>query len=109
MSSASTRSAEPRELVGELMAHTRWSADQLAAHQRTRLDALLRHAAQASPFYRRCLGADPVGAPLAELPTLSKAALMAHFGEIVTDPRLRHADLQAHLAGPGAADRLHDH
>jgi phenylacetate-CoA ligase len=104
-----TRALEPRELVGELLSRTRWSADQLAAHQRAELDALLRHAVQVSPFYRRRLGADPVGAPLAELPTLSKAALMEHFDEIITDPRLRRAKLQAHLVGPCAGDPVHGH
>lgn len=91
-------------LVGELMARTGWSPDQLAAHQRQRLDALLRHAVGVSPYYRRVLGPDAVGAPLAELPTLSKAALMGHFDEIVADAALRRSDLAAHLAGPHAAE-----
>ena len=40
--------------------------------------------------------------PLEELPTLPKATLMDNFDRIVTEPRLRRAELEAHLAGPGA-------
>ena len=42
--------------------------------------------------------------PLSELPTLSKATLMDNFDRVVTDSRLRRAELETHLAGP-AADR----
>jgi phenylacetate-CoA ligase len=41
--------------------------------------------------------------PLAELPTLPKATLMEQFDRVVTDPRLRRADLDAHLTGPDDA------
>jgi phenylacetate-coenzyme A ligase PaaK-like adenylate-forming protein len=40
--------------------------------------------------------------PLSELPTLPKATLMDNFDRIVTDPRLRRAELEAHLSGPDA-------
>ena len=40
--------------------------------------------------------------PLEELPTLPKVTLMDNFDRIVTEPRLRRAELEAHLAGPGA-------
>jgi phenylacetate-coenzyme A ligase PaaK-like adenylate-forming protein len=53
-----------------------------------------------SPYYREALGSDASDRPLAELPTLSKATLMAEFDQVVTDPRLRLADLRAHLACP---------
>jgi phenylacetate-CoA ligase len=60
----------------------------------------------ASPYYRDLLGPDAASGevPLSELPTLPKATLMDNFDRIVTDPRLRRAELEAHLAGP-AADR----
>jgi phenylacetate-CoA ligase len=103
------RSHQPHELIGGLMEHTGWSLDQLAAYQRTLLDDLLRHATQTSPFYRRQLGGDPVGARLDELPTLSKATLMAYFDEIVADPALHLAQLREHLAGPSGNEPLHDH
>src|SRR5919198_76152 len=51
---------------------------------------------------------DPSAASLEELeleqlPTLPKATFMREFDRIVTDPQLRLADLEAHLAGPDAA------
>jgi phenylacetate-coenzyme A ligase PaaK-like adenylate-forming protein len=109
MTTSTTSAIQPRELVPELMARTRWSTDQLAAHQRRRLDALLRHAVTASPFHRRRLGADPTGAELAELPTMSKATLMACFDEIITDRRLSRAAAQTHLEGPSGEEPLHGH
>jgi phenylacetate-CoA ligase len=90
-----------RALAGEQLARDRWSRDRLLAHQGERLRALLRHATAASPYYREVLGADAAGGevPLAELPTLPKATLMDNFDRIVTDPRLRRAEVEAHLAG----------
>jgi hypothetical protein len=95
--------------AGDLLARTTWSADRLAAHQRDRLAALLRHAITASPYYRRVLGPGAPGVPLTELPTLSKATLMERFDEIVTNPALRRTDLAAHLAGPRAAEPYRGH
>jgi putative adenylate-forming enzyme len=70
---------------------------QLASHQQQRLDAVVRHAASHSPFYRRwfaqagALGEEPVD--LARLPVLDKTLLMEHFDELVCDPRLRRDQL----------------
>jgi len=85
-------------LEAELMERDRWTRDDLLAHQAERVRALLTHAVSRSPYYREVLGADAAERPLAELPTLSKATLMAEFDRIVTDPQLRLADLRAHLA-----------
>ena len=104
--SRTTRSATA--LGGRLIARTHWTAGQLAAHQRDRLNALLRHAVANSPYYRRVLGADAArgDVQLRELPTLTKPALMEHFDEIVTDGRLRRDKVETHLAGPSAGERL---
>ena len=57
----------------------------------------MRHAATHSPFYRRrlagtgALGDGPV--QLQHLPVLNKSLLMAHFDELVCDPRLRRDQL----------------
>jgi hypothetical protein len=40
--------------------------------------------------------------PLQELPTLPKATLMDNFDRIIIDPRLRRAELEAHVSGPDA-------
>jgi phenylacetate-CoA ligase len=107
--SASTPSTHPDRLLamaGEQLARDRWSRDRLLAHQAERLRALIAHAVAASPYYRDLLGPDAAGGDVAlsELPTLPKTTLMEHFDRIVTDPRLRRAELEAHLSGP-AADR----
>jgi len=91
-------------MAGEQLARDRWSRDRLLAHQAERLRALIAHAVAASPYYRDLLGPDAAGGdvPLSELPTLPKATLMDDFDRIVTDPRLRRAELAAHLSGPAA-------
>ncbi|HEY6813804.1 MAG TPA: hypothetical protein VI074_14075 [Propionibacteriaceae bacterium] len=84
----------------ELMARDRWTREELLAFQRERVRALITHAVTHSRYYREVLGTDATDRPLAELPALSKATMMAEFDEVVTNRRLRLADLQAHLAGP---------
>jgi phenylacetate-CoA ligase len=84
----------------ELMAHDRWSRDDLVAFRRERVRALVTHAVSHSPYYREALGADAADRPLAELPTLPKSTMMAEFDQVVTYPRLQLADLRAHLGGP---------
>ena len=85
-------------LEAELMERDRWTRDDLLTYQAERVRALLAHAVNRSPYYREVLGADAAERPLAELPTLSKATLMAEFNRVVTDPQLRLADLRAHLS-----------
>ena len=106
--SPATTAAPPAEhlraLAGEQLARDRWSRHRLLAYQGERLRALIAHAVAASPYYREVLGPDAASGdvPLQELPTLPKATLMDNFDRIVTDPRLRRAELEAHLAGPAA-------
>lgn len=82
----------------ELLARDRWSREQLEAYQRERLRALIRHAVERSPYYRHTLGAGAEDAELSELPTLTKPELMERFDDIVTDTRLRLADVDPFLA-----------
>jgi phenylacetate-CoA ligase len=105
---SSTHPDRLRALAGEQLARDRWSRDRLLAFQQERLRALIAHAVAASPYYRELLGPDAAAGdvPLRELPTLPKAILMEHFDRIVTDRRLRLAELEAHLAGADA-DRLY--
>ena len=83
---------------------------QLAAHQQQRLEAVVRHAATHSPFYRRwlartgALGEEPV--QLQRLPVLDKSLLMEHFDELVCDPRLRRDEL-LDWAGRQTLDQLY--
>ena len=86
---------------------------QLASHQQQRLEAVVRHAATHSPFYRRrlaetgALGDGPV--QLQRLPVLDKSLLMEHFDELVCDPRLRRDQLMDRV-GKLTRDQLYlDH
>ena len=111
MSSTATIDGERQRLqalVAELVSRDGWSRERLEAYQRRRLRELIDHAVSSSPYYREVLGAGAADAPLTELPVLTKATLMERFDEIVTDPRLRLADLEAHLAGPDPASWFAD-
>ena len=57
---------------------------------------LIRFARTNSPFYTEFhRGLEEV--PLEELPVLTKATMMEHFDELVTDRRIRLADVERHL------------
>lgn len=80
----------------QLRARERWSPDRLHVHQQDALRKLRSHAMARSPFYRR-FHAGLEGRPLAELPVLTKAELMANFDDLVTDRDVRLAEVEAHL------------
>jgi hypothetical protein len=87
-----------------------WGADQLAELQRMRLRALLARAIDRSPFHAaRLAGIDPARfelADLARLPVMTKAQMMEHFGETVTDPRLTRDRVDEHIAASAAEPAL---
>ena len=87
------------KLSRELVSRDHWTRPQLRAHQSARLTELVRHARSHSPFYRELYAGIDTDGPveLERLPTIDKTALMENFDEVVTDPRLRLADLEAHL------------
>jgi phenylacetate-coenzyme A ligase PaaK-like adenylate-forming protein len=92
-------------LPGHLQRLT-WSRERIEAHQRDALRELLRHTLARSGFHaERLAGIDAEGfelADLAQLPTMTKSELMASFDDAVTDPRLRRALVERHLAATGA-------
>jgi phenylacetate-CoA ligase len=93
--------------AAELIARDKSPRRALLAIQQQRLDILLRHAASASPFYRETIGRKIAsGASLEELPSLTKRELMNQWDRIVTDPRVRLRDVEAHLAGEQRGDLL---
>lgn len=93
--------ADVLPLVMQLFERDKWSRDRLLEYQDERLRALIAHAASASPYYREVLGPDATSGdvPLAELPTLPKATMLANADRIVTDERLRRAHIDAHVTG----------
>jgi phenylacetate-CoA ligase len=72
------------------------SRDELQAHQARALGRLRAHAYRNSPFYARYHGG-LYDRPLHELPIVTKAQLMEHFDELVTDRAVHLADVKAHV------------
>ena len=82
-----------------------WTRSQLEAHQAEELRPLREHAYTRSSFY----GSFHKGfseRPLQDLPILTKEMVMEHFAELVTDPTVRLADVEAHLATLSGGDEL---
>ena len=86
----------------DVLAAGRAGPGALAARQRTRLARMREAAVRASRFYREHLAGIGPEVPLAELPPVTRQALMARFDDWVTDPQLRLADLKAFTADPDA-------
>ncbi len=79
-----------------------WPADRLRAEREARFRFLLRHAREHSAWHRERLAhldLETVGEDhLAQIPPMTKDDLMAHFDEIVTEPRLTLDLVESHLA-----------
>ncbi len=82
-----------------------WTRPRLQAHQDRALRALRVHAYAASPFYRR-FHEGLFDAPLSGLPVLTKAQLMEHFDELVTDREIQLAQVRSFLSDMHGAERL---
>lgn len=90
---------------GTLRRRERWTQAQVRDHQQRQLMTLRAFATTRSPFYQRFHhGLD--GAPLDELPVLTKATLMDNFDELSTDPSLRLAPVEAYLKGLHSNERF---
>lgn len=71
--------------------------------RRERFEALVQYARRHSPLYREAYCKLPPGVSVADaFPVMTKHALMARLEDWVTDPAIRHSDLDAFLA-----DRTH--
>ena len=80
--------------VEQLRRHERWTRPQLEAHQSEALRRLRDYAYAHSPFYQR-FHHGLFDRPLSELPVLTKAALMTHFDDLVTDRSIYLEAVQA--------------
>ena len=75
----------------------RWTRPQLEAYQADSLRRLRDYAYARSPFYGR-FHKGLMDRPLHELPVLTKAMVMEHFDELVTDRTVRLEDVREHMA-----------
>lgn len=85
-----------------------WTREQLLKYQTQRLATLRAHAVARSPFYRD-FHKGLEGAPLAELPVLTKQLLNANFDDIVTDRRITKRALDEHVANRPPGTRFRGH
>lgn len=77
--------------------HDYWSRADLETYQAQALQACRESAYANSPFYQR-FHQGLTERPLQELPVLTKAVMMEHFDEIVTDPAIRLQAVKSFLA-----------
>ncbi|MBI3972989.1 MAG: hypothetical protein HY332_17060 [Chloroflexi bacterium] len=90
-----------------MRARERWSRVQIEAHQAEALRRLREHACARSPFYQQFhRGLEE--RPLEALPVLTKALLMEHFDELVTDRAVRLEEVRAHVAQARPERRFRD-
>jgi phenylacetate-CoA ligase len=96
------------EVLAAAMAdRERWPRARLLELQQSRLRETVQHAVANSPYYRDVIGDVGNGAiDPQQLPVLTKATLMAEFDRIVTDPRVRLADAEEHLASERAGQPM---
>jgi len=81
--------------AGRFQALRRQGLESLLAFQRTRLEDLVAHARQHSPFYRDLYrGLPEKGFRLEDLPVTHKPLIMEHFDDVVTDRRLKKEEVR---------------
>jgi len=109
---AATQLKQIQDVAGALLRsfqlgrHDGWTPARLRQHQLRRLNALVRHAVEQSPFYRQHYRDLPLHQQidLRSLPTVDKRIVMENFDRIVTDRRLTRAALESEIgrSGPGS-------
>ncbi len=88
--------------IGEHFERVAWTAERLHAERTARLRELVAIAVQRSPWHRDRLAEvelttlDPDD--VRHLPVMTKGDLMDNFDAIVTDPEIRLADVNTHIA-----------
>jgi len=91
-------------ILEQLRKHEQWTQAQLNRFRAAALHDLREYAYAHSPFYRH-FHAGLTDRPLQELPILTKAAMMDHFDDLVTD-RAIHLDLVRQHMTEAAAGSL---
>src|SRR5512138_2818418 len=91
----------------ELRGHEHWTRQQLELHQAKALQGLRQYAYQRSPFYQK-FHQGLTERPLRELPVLTKAMMMEHYDELVTDRSLHLEEVRANASQSEAGQRYKD-
>jgi putative adenylate-forming enzyme len=82
-----------------------WTRQQLEAHQAESLRSMRDYAYAHSPFYVR-FHQGLIDAPLHALPVLTKAIMMEHFDELVTDRSIRLEEVKTYLSNLSGDERF---
>lgn len=88
----------------QLRKHERWTRAQLDTYQAESLCRLREYTYAHSPFYQK-FHQGLFDRPLSELPVLTKAMMMEHFDDFVTDRSLRLEAIRAYAAQGEAGQR----
>lgn len=92
----------PGSAALDVLSGLRATADEIAVRQAGRVEAIVEHACDHSPFYRRrLLGRSGMRRALAQVAPVHKSELMRHFDEWVTDPQVTLASLREFMREPG--------
>src|SRR5207248_8990001 len=93
--------ADATAMMPDMVDRIDWPAERIAEHRLAQLRRLVKVARDLSPWHRKRLAGidldDLDETTLDELPVMTKADVMEHWDEIVTDDRLRLDDVSAHL------------
>lgn len=84
----------------EYQMNSRLNREEMLAIQEKKWRQLAHHVYKKSPYYSRIMkerGLRPETAMPEDFPVLTKQIIQDHFNEIVTDPRIRQADVHAHV------------
>jgi phenylacetate-CoA ligase len=85
--------------------HDHWTRQQLVDYQVRAMRACREYTYTYSPFYQQ-FHRGLMDRPLQELPVLTKAMLMEHFDEVVTDRTIHLEDVRQYLADPDGQERF---
>ncbi|CAG0937673.1 phenylacetate-CoA ligase [Thermoflexales bacterium] len=88
----------------QLRQHEHWTRVQLDTYQAESLRRLREYAYARSPFYQK-FHQGLFDRPLSELPVLTKAMMMEHFDDLVTDAALRLEAIRAYASQGEAGQR----
>jgi phenylacetate-CoA ligase len=92
----------------QLRKHENWSRSQLETYQTEGLRDLRQYAYERSPFYQK-FHKGLTKRPLHELPVLTKAMMMEHFDELVTDRTLHLEEVRSYASQAEAGQRYKNH
>lgn len=91
-----------------LMLQPHRSIEKIRALQAKRFRLLILYAEKHSPFYsRRFQGIDLAHCQLTDLPRLTKPEMMANFDEVLTDRRVKRADVKRFIGDPTNLGKLY--